>query len=115
MSYKKREIDLEPEVDLEFRRIEGVGEGEKVKIVKILGSESTSGVGNYLKYEKIATGGETETVISGGYKENTVEFYLNGQLMRNNYFYTEYNPTAGIIRHDALVEGDWVLIKYLRR
>lgn len=117
MGYKKKEINLDPEVDLEFRRIEEVSSDSGKTIVKTItvGGAGGTALGVYIHYEKIASGGEMQIVLPSPYKPNSVLLYLNGQLMRKNYFYTESNPSAGIITlSENLVANDWIYVIYLK-
>ena len=114
MAYKKREINLPPEEDLEFRRIEGIAGEVIIKKIWIGGGGSTTHVGNQIYFEKIASGGETQTKLPTSYAPNSTLLFLNGQLQKRGVFYEETNPASGIITHDALVENDWIFVIYLK-
>ncbi len=114
MTYKKREIDLTPEVDFEFRRIETVEEERKKTIIRKYFSFDDLGAELRIFYTKTASEGETILNLPSSYKPNSVLFYLNGQLMRRGFFYEETSPGQGIITHDPVVEGDWIFVVYYR-
>lgn len=96
--YKKREIDLQRQVDYEFRRIE-----DGMKRVE------------YQRYDYVAKGGEKKTVIKGGYVKGSLLFFVNGTLKQPGVFYKEVDPEKGELEHTQLNPNDWVLIIYQGR
>jgi hypothetical protein len=117
MGYKKREINLGLEEDLEFRRIEKDFEsGVKETIEKIIiGGGTLAGTSTQRKVLLTMNGNENSILIEP-YISNSVELYLNGQLMMKGDFYEETNPNSGLIGLlDEVVNGDKIFVKYTKR
>jgi len=120
MGYKKREINLEVEEDLEFRRIERDFESGVEKVVEklIISGISPRIAPSASEQNKVLftmNGGETSIYIEP-YVSNSVELYLNGQLMVKDDFYEETNPDIGLISFkEEVVNGDKIFVKYTRK
>jgi hypothetical protein len=117
MGYKKREIDLGLEEDLEFRRIEKEFEGGVKETIEkvIIGGGTSTGTFTQKKVLLTMNGGENSIFIEP-YVSDSVELYLNGQLMIKGDFYEETNPSSGLIGLlDEVINGDKIFVKYMKR